>query len=42
MNLRGKNILITGGSIGIGLELANQAIAEGAKVLVCARNQNYL
>ena len=38
MNLKGKNVLITGGSIGIGLELARKFIAEGANVLVCARN----
>ncbi|MEL6257086.1 MAG: SDR family NAD(P)-dependent oxidoreductase [Bacteroidota bacterium] len=38
MNLRAKKVLITGGSIGIGLELARKLIAEGAQVLVCARN----
>ena len=38
MNLKGKNVLITGGSIGIGLQLAKQLIAEGANVLICARN----
>lgn len=38
MNLKGKNVLITGGSIGIGLELAKQLVVEGANVLVCARN----
>jgi len=38
MNLANKNVVITGGSIGIGLELAKQMLAEGAKVLVCARN----
>lgn len=38
MKLRGKNILITGGSIGIGLEMAKQLIEEGANVLICARN----
>ena len=38
MNLKGKNVLVTGGSIGIGLELAKELIKEGANVLVCARN----
>lgn len=38
MNLKEKKVLITGGSIGIGLELAKQLLAEGAKVMVCARN----
>ncbi|MEM9073156.1 MAG: SDR family NAD(P)-dependent oxidoreductase [Myxococcota bacterium] len=39
MNPTGKRIVITGGSIGIGLELAKALIAEGAQVLVCARNR---
>lgn len=38
MNLKGKNVLITGGSIGIGLQLAKQLMIEEANVLVCARN----
>lgn len=42
MNLKGKNVLITGGSIGIGLELAKMFLADEANVLVCARNQSAL
>ena len=42
MNFNGKNVVITGGSIGIGLELANQFIAEGANVLICARTMSSL
>ena len=42
MNLKGKNALITGGSIGIGLELARKLIAEGANVIICARNLSAL
>ncbi|MEO0468424.1 MAG: SDR family NAD(P)-dependent oxidoreductase [Bacteroidota bacterium] len=38
MDFRSKKVLITGGSIGIGLELAKQFIAEGSRVLICARN----
>lgn len=38
MNFKGKKVLITGGSIGIGLELAKRMLSEGAHVLVCARN----
>ncbi|MEO0896813.1 MAG: SDR family NAD(P)-dependent oxidoreductase [Bacteroidota bacterium] len=38
MDLRGKNVLITGGSIGIGLQLATKILDEGANVLICARN----
>ena len=39
MNLKGKNVLITGGSIGIGLELAKKILAEEANVLICSRNR---
>ena len=42
MNLRGKNVLITGGSIGIGLQLANKMTAAGANVMICARNREPL
>lgn len=36
--MRNKVIVITGGSSGIGLALAQQALKEGARVAVCARN----
>ena len=38
MNLQNKSVLITGGSIGIGLQLAKKISQEGARVLICARN----
>jgi NAD(P)-dependent dehydrogenase (short-subunit alcohol dehydrogenase family) len=38
LGLRGKNVLITGGSKGIGLAIANLFAAEGANVAICARN----
>ena len=39
MNLRDQHVLITGGSSGIGLAIAQQAAAEGAKVSLIARDQ---
>lgn len=41
-NLFGKVILITGGSRGLGLNLARQLLAENAKVVICARNKEEL
>lgn len=41
-SLKGKHILITGGSRGIGYYIAKKAIAEGAKVLICARREDTL
>jgi short-subunit dehydrogenase involved in D-alanine esterification of teichoic acids len=38
MKLRSRNILITGGSSGIGLELA-RALAVDNSVLIAARNR---
>lgn len=37
-----KVIVITGGSMGIGLEVAKQCVAEGAKVVVAARDEGSL
>ena len=42
MNLKGKTILITGGSAGIGLEAAKQFLEIGAKVIITGRNQDKL
>ena len=40
--LAGKVVVVTGGSRGIGLELARRLLGEGAKVAVCARKQEGL
>lgn len=42
MELKGKAVLITGGSAGIGLEAVRQFIAEGAKVIITGRDQKKL
>lgn len=38
MNLRGRAVLVTGGSRGIGLEVATCFAREGANVAICARD----
>lgn len=40
--LRGKHVLVTGGSRGIGLAIARKCIAEGARVLICGRDTRVL
>ena len=42
MELRGKTVLITGGTAGIGLEATKQFLANGAKVIVTGRDQSKL
>lgn len=37
--LKNKNILITGGSLGLGFASAKACLQQGAKVLICARNE---
>ena len=42
MDLRGKNVVITGGSQGIGEHMARDFAAKGANVLVVARSEDKL
>mgnify|MGYP001187947617 FL=1 len=42
MNLKGKHIIVTGGSLGIGKETAKHLITKGALVLVTGRSQERL
>lgn len=42
MELKGKTILITGGTAGIGLEATKQFLANGAKVIITGRSQEKL
>lgn len=42
MNLKGKNIIVTGGSLGIGKETAKQLRAKGANVLITGRSETRL
>lgn len=41
-DLRGKTVLITGGSRGFGLELARQLCAYGVRLAICARDETEL
>lgn len=41
-DLLGQNVVVIGGSAGIGLETARRARAEGAKVILTARNPEHL
>ena len=40
LGLKGKSILVTGASKGIGLAIAQLAASEGANVAICARNSD--
>jgi short-subunit dehydrogenase len=42
LSLRGKVVLITGGSRGLGLALARRFAVEGAHLMLCARNEQEL
>lgn len=41
-NLKDRVVLITGGSSGIGFEMAKQMVEEGSKVIICGRSQKKL
>lgn len=41
-NLKDRVVLITGGSSGIGFEMAKQMLEEGSKVIICGRSQKKL
>src|SRR5947207_2080896 len=40
--LRGSVVFITGGSRGLGLAMAREFAANGAKIVICARDENEL
>jgi uncharacterized oxidoreductase len=42
MNIAGKTAVVTGGTDGIGLEIARQLKAKGAHVIVCGRREEAL
>jgi short-subunit dehydrogenase len=42
ISLRGKCVLVTGGSRGLGLVLARELAEEGARVAICARSEEEL
>ena len=42
MNLKGKNVIVTGGSLGIGKETAKALVEKGANVLITGRSEDRL
>ena len=42
LDLRGKSVVITGGSSGIGLAIAKIVVAQGASVVLIARREEQL
>ena len=42
LNLQGKSVLITGGSRGLGLQLAREFASHGCRVAICARDADEL
>lgn len=42
IGLRGKVALVTGGSAGLGLQIARELVARGAQVVICGRDQTTL
>ena len=42
MDLKGKNIIVTGGSLGIGKETARLLVEKGANVLITGRSETRL
>jgi len=42
MEIKGSNILVTGGSSGIGKETAKQLVKQGAKVVITGRDEEKL
>jgi uncharacterized oxidoreductase len=42
VRVEGKTVLVTGGTDGIGLEIARQLLDKGAKVIVCGRRAELL
>lgn len=42
MKLEGRKIVISGGSVGIGLAISKKIALEGGTVIMCARNKNNL